>query len=265
MITLSNVGTASRTMAISLATAAQSPACAAPRSMTMSTSTAPSSTARRASIAFVSAWCAPDGKPTTHAVAIDAGSQPEPSGSIEGETHTAKTERSAASRQSSSTSARVASGLRSVWSIILAIESAVVIGTSSHGIVRALTVLRSPCGAEAGDPLVGDRSLHRRDRDLAGDRRQHAHLGAVDDDRVAGCGAFGHRQGHESSRRSGATAVHPLDELLPRVAALREADGAVEDPRLAGDGLVVDLDAHRRPRHRDPPPLEVGRRPFAHA
>lgn len=65
-------------------TYAQSPALAAPRSMTMSTSSAPSATDRAASAALTSLWCVPDGNP--HTVAIF---RPLPSsGRTEGETHT---------------------------------------------------------------------------------------------------------------------------------------------------------------------------------
>ena len=89
MITLSTVGcgTASRTAAMSACTDAKSPAVAAPRSITMSTSCAPSRTARDASAALIALWCFPEGKPHTVATlrSEPAGTA---TGSTDGETHT---------------------------------------------------------------------------------------------------------------------------------------------------------------------------------
>ncbi|MPM38728.1 hypothetical protein SDC9_85358 [bioreactor metagenome] len=66
MMTLTMAGAAaSTTAAISVCTAAQSPDFAAPMFMTISTSSAPSRTARAASSAFAPLAIAPRGKPTT--------------------------------------------------------------------------------------------------------------------------------------------------------------------------------------------------------
>src|SRR5690606_2633122 len=107
-------GAAARTAAMSASTAAQLPARSSPRLMTMSTSAAPSRTARAASAALTSLWCAPDGNP--HTVATTRPSAP-CSGSCEGETQTASTPSSRASATRAATCSAVASGLSRVWSI----------------------------------------------------------------------------------------------------------------------------------------------------
>jgi hypothetical protein len=92
--------------------------------MTMSISSAPCSTARRASYALTSGACAPEGKPiTVHTLTPLPRSSSRQSGTQFGFTHTDAKQNCAASRHSVSMSARVASGLSSVWSIRLASPS----------------------------------------------------------------------------------------------------------------------------------------------
>ncbi len=78
----------------------------------MSISSAPLSTDSRASKAFTSALCWPEGKPQTVATFTEVST-----GSIEGETQIDQVPRASASRASASTSARAASGLSRVWSM----------------------------------------------------------------------------------------------------------------------------------------------------
>ena len=54
--------------------------------------------------------------------------------------------------------------------------------------------------------------------------------------------------------------VQPGDRLLARVAALREADRALLEPRLGGEDPVVELATPRRRAGEDPEPLELVRR-----
>ncbi len=102
---------ASRTVITSASTAFQSPATAAPTSITMSTSAAPCCTASRASDPLISEWCLPEGNPATTATTRSPALC---SGSIDGDTHTASTPSSVASVTSARTSASVASGFSRV-------------------------------------------------------------------------------------------------------------------------------------------------------
>ena len=110
-------GTTRRTAAISPSKSASRPSLTSSMLMTMSISSAPSATARAASKAFTSGLTAPEGKPTTQATLSPSGTS---RGSMEGETHTEKVPAPAPSSTMRATSARVASGLRIVWSIIAA-------------------------------------------------------------------------------------------------------------------------------------------------
>ncbi len=84
----------------------------------MSTSAAPSCTARPASKAFTSGSVAPSGKPTTvHTPVAEPRSRRAHSGTQVGLTHTVAKPCSRASAHSFSIWARVASGFSSVWSI----------------------------------------------------------------------------------------------------------------------------------------------------
>src|SRR5690606_13833848 len=103
------------------------PSRASARLMTMSTSSAPSATARAASAALISLWWAPDGNPHTVATTRPSAFS---SGSCEGETHTARTPSSWASATSAATCSRVASGLSRVWSISWATSARVVMCSS---------------------------------------------------------------------------------------------------------------------------------------
>ena len=61
------------------------------------------------------------------------------------------------------------------------------------------------------------------------------------------------REHPQRCRRLGATAVHPLDEFLAGIAALREAHGDGFDPGRRRDGLARhDLGPHPRPTGGDP-------------
>jgi len=111
---------AARTARTSFSVIRHRPALIAPTSTTMSTSPAPSVTARAASAALMSAWCLPLGKPTTVHVATSGDSSPWASGRKDGEMQTEKTPRSFASAHRAATSAGVASGLSSVWSTMRA-------------------------------------------------------------------------------------------------------------------------------------------------
>jgi hypothetical protein len=51
--------------------------------------------------------------------------------------------------------------------------------------------------------------------------------------------------------------VEPRDRLLARIAALREADGALRQPGLRGQYAVVDLLPPGRRAGLDPEPLEL--------
>ena len=83
----------------------------------MSISVAPFDTLSAASAAFVVAACAPEGNPATvHNATLEPSVAPG-NGSNDGEMHTAATFHSTASRHNASTSARVASGVSSVWSM----------------------------------------------------------------------------------------------------------------------------------------------------
>ena len=109
-------GTAARTAAISARTASMSPETAAPMSITMSISSAPSATASSASRALIDERCLPDGNPTT--VAIGRAAQASRFASrhtMDGEMHTENTS-ARGLRAWDATSAVVASGLSSVWS-----------------------------------------------------------------------------------------------------------------------------------------------------
>jgi hypothetical protein len=112
--------TAARTAATSATTGSHRSSQTAPRSTTMSTSPAPAATAAAASAALTAAGCAPDGKPVTASTAMPGGSTAVASGSRDGETQTAPTPSRPASRQWCDTSACVASGVSSVWSIMRA-------------------------------------------------------------------------------------------------------------------------------------------------
>ena len=52
--------------------------------------------------------------------------------------------------------------------------------------------------------------------------------------------------------RSGLAVVHPGDELLPRVAPLRERHGPLDEARHRRRRLCVDVGTHRRPTRPDP-------------
>ena len=78
-------GTASRTPRISASNSSALPSLTSAMLMTMSTSSAPSATARAASKALTSGLTAPEGNPTTQATLSPGGAL---RGSIEGETHT---------------------------------------------------------------------------------------------------------------------------------------------------------------------------------
>ena len=86
--------------------------------ITMSTSSAPCSTARRASKALTSGMCDPKGNPiTVQTLTPVPRSSSRQSGTQLGFTHTEAKQNCAASRHSCSMSSRRASGLRSVWSM----------------------------------------------------------------------------------------------------------------------------------------------------
>ncbi len=81
-----------------------------------------------------------------------------------------------------------------------------------------------------------------------------------------GCGSLLHGEHAQPARRGGAARVHPLDELLAGVAALREVDGPIADPGLGRDRLAGDdLRTHRRPPGGDASPLELVERALPHA
>lgn len=65
MITFSTPGTTARTAAISSRVDSRRPAFTRPRSITMSTSSAPAETDSAASAALMAAVCLPEGKPQT--------------------------------------------------------------------------------------------------------------------------------------------------------------------------------------------------------
>src|SRR5581483_11542434 len=91
MITFSvTPGIALLTPAMSACTASQAPVRAAPTSITMSTSDAPSVTASSASRALISVRCLPDGKPATDATTGPSEGRADiATDTIDGDTHTA--------------------------------------------------------------------------------------------------------------------------------------------------------------------------------
>ncbi len=108
----------STTASMSFWTALTSPDFSAPMWITMSTSDAPSKIARRVSYAFTSLAVAPSGNPTTvHTPTPLPCSRRAARVTHTGLMHTVANRYSAASRQSASISARVASAFSSVWSI----------------------------------------------------------------------------------------------------------------------------------------------------
>ncbi len=110
---------ASVTATMSRSTVRRSPDLRAPMLITMSTSAAPSKITRRVSYCLTSAVVAPSGKPTTvqTPTPLPRSSRAQ-SATQAGLTQTVAKWNSAASRQSFSISARVASGFRRVWSIM---------------------------------------------------------------------------------------------------------------------------------------------------
>src|SRR5699024_5853294 len=107
---------------MSASTRSQAPSLMRPTFTTMSTSRAPSITARAASAAFTSLCTAPEGNPHTVATTRSPVSA---SGSADGDTHTASTPSSRASATSPAKAAEEDSGLSSVWSIRAARSAAV--------------------------------------------------------------------------------------------------------------------------------------------
>ena len=108
----------STTASMSRSTVRRSPDLSAPMLITMSISVAPSKIARRVSYCLTSAVVAPSGNPTTEQTPTPVPrSRAAASATQAGFTHTVAKWNSAASRHSFSISARVASGLSSVWSI----------------------------------------------------------------------------------------------------------------------------------------------------
>ena len=114
----------------------------------------------------------------------------------------------------------------------------------------------------ARDVADVDASPHVGERGVAGDRRDLADRRAVRvvrvGDRVARLGALATSTIRSCRGACGPAGVHPLDELLAGIAALREVDGDGDDGDLGRDPLAGDdLGAHRRPAGLDPGALVV--------
>ena len=149
---------ASTTPRMSLRTSASSFPFSAPTLMTMSTSWAPSRIAFLASRSLICGSCAPSGNPTTQQTFT---AEPWRSfftcGTKTGFTQTEKKPCCRASAQSFSTSAAVASGLSSVWSMSFATFSGVIAGSAAReappfpSISFTFAAIRSTSSADSSD------------------------------------------------------------------------------------------------------------------